>query len=273
MGDINWSDVWSTIVAWLTTTGIKIVISLVVWIILFKLTNFIFKRLKKRLDKNGKVDKTLSRSLVYVGKIVIKILIVVGIIGYLGIDVSGISALLASLGVGVGLAVNGTLSNFAGGMLLLITRPFKVDDYIEADGFSGTVEEILIVNTKLRTPDNKVVYIPNGTLSTSTIVNYNEKKTRRLQLVFSIAYSEDFEKAKKVILDICNAHELVNKDPAPFVRVSNHNQSSIDLTTRVWVNSDDYWTVNFDLLEAVKKAFDENGIEIPFQQLDIHVKR
>ena len=273
MENITWNDLWSSIVAWLMTTGIKIIIALIVWIVLFKLTNFIFKRLKKRLDKKEKIDKTLSRSLVYVGRIVVKILIVAGIIGYLGIDVSGISAVLASLGVGIGLAVNGTLSNFAGGMLLLITRPFKVDDFIEAAGYSGTVEEILIVNTKIRTPDNKVVYIPNGTLSTTSIVNYNEKQIRRLEFIFSISYSEDFEKAKGIILAICEAHGLVLKDPAPFVRVSKHNESSIDITTRVWVNCGDYWTVNFDILEAVKKAFDDNGIVIPFKQLDIHVKR
>ena len=187
-------------------------------------------------------------------------------------DTSGLAAVLASLGVGAGLAINGTLSNFAGGILLLITRPFKVDDYIEAAGYSGTVEEIMIVNTKLRTPDNKVVFIPNGTLSTTSIVNYSAKDTRRHEFVFSISYKEDFEKAKAVIKQICTDHPLVLETPEPFVRVSKHNESSVDLTARVWVNKEDYWTVNFDVLEAVKKAFDENGIEIPYRQLDVHMK-
>ena len=272
METINWAEVWQDVLSWLTTTGIKVVIAIVLWIVLFKLTNFIFRRISKRIAKRGKMDKTLSRSLIYIGRIAVKILIVVGLVGYVGIDTSGIAALLASLGVGAGLAINGTLSNFAGGMLLLVTRPFRVDDYIEAAGYSGTVEEIMIVNTKLRTPDNKVVYVPNGTLSTTSIVNYSAKDTRRLELIFSIAYKEDFEKAKALIAKICADHPLVLSEPEPFVRVSKHNESSIDITTRVWVNKGDYWTVNFDILEAVKKAFDENGIEIPFPQLDVHMK-
>ena len=272
METINWAEVWQDVLSWLTTTGIKVVIAIVLWIVLFKLTNFIFRRISKRIAKRGKMDRTLSRSLIYIGRIAVKILIVVGLVGYVGIDTSGIAALLASLGVGAGLAINGTLSNFAGGMLLLVTRPFRVDDYIEAAGYSGTVEEIMIVNTKLRTPDNKVVYVPNGTLSTTSIVNYSAKDTRRLELIFSIAYKEDFEKAKALIAKICADHPLVLSEPEPFVRVSKHNESSIDITTRVWVNKGDYWTVNFDILEAVKKAFDENGIEIPFPQLDVHMK-
>jgi len=122
------------------------------------------------------------------------------------------------------------------------------------------------------TPDNKVVYIPNGTLSSSQIVNYSEKDTRRVEHTFSIAYSNDFEKAKNIVLDVCSNHELVLKDPAPFVRVCKHNSSSVDIVTRVWTKSADYWTVHFDLLEQVKSAFDANGIEIPFDQLDVHVK-
>lgn len=272
MDTINWSEIWQTIVSWLTTTGVKVLIAIILWIVLFKLTNLVFRRISKRSEKRGKMDKTLSHSLIYIGRIVVKMLIVAGLVGYVGIDTSGIAALLASLGVGAGLAVNGTLSNFAGGMLLLITRPFRVDDYIEAAGYSGTVEEIMIVNTKLRTPDNKVIYIPNGTLSTTSIVNYSLKDTRRLEIVFSIAYKEDFEKAKSIVKKICLEHPLVLAEPEPFVRVSKHNESSIDLTTRVWVNKGDYWAVNFDLLEAVKKAFDENDVEIPFPQVDVHMK-
>lgn len=269
---INWSAIWESVLSWLTTTGIKVLIAIILWIVLFKLTNFIFKRIQKRIAKRNKMDKTLSRSLIYIGKIVVKVLIVAGLIGYVGIDTSGLAAVLASLGVGVGLAVNGTLSNFAGGMLLLVTRPFKVDDFIEAAGYSGTVEEILIVNTKIRTPDNKVIYIPNGTLSTTSIVNYSAKDTRRLDLTFSISYQADFEQAKEIIQQICTDHPLVLTDPNPTVRVSKHNESSIDITMKAWVNKGDYWTVNFDILEAVKKAFDQNGIEIPYKQIDVHMR-
>jgi small conductance mechanosensitive channel len=146
-----------------------------------------------------------------------------------------------------------------------------VDDFIEAQGYSGTVEDIRITRTRIRTGDNKVVYLPNGALSGGSIVNYSEKDIRRVDNSFSIAYSNDFEKAKAIITRICNEHDLILKDPAITVRVSAHSASSIDIVTRVWVKSSNYWTVHFDLLESVKTAFDKEGIEIPFNQLDVHV--
>ncbi len=268
---MDWNALLNSVVSWLTTSGVRIVIALLVLFVSFKVINFIAKRITKRCEKKN-VDKTISRTLVYVFKLGMKICIAICLVGYVGIDTSGLAALVTSLGVCVGLAVNGALSNLAGGIMILLTRPFKIDDYIEACGEGGTVEEIRITQTKIRTPDNKVVYIPNGTLSATQIVNYSEKDTRRVDNTFSIAYACDFEKAKKIILDICTSHELVLSDPAPFVRVSAHSASSIDIVTRVWVKSSDYWTVHFDLLESVKEAFDKNGIEIPFNQLDVHVK-
>ncbi len=273
---MDWQQVWQTVQNWLTTTGIKVVISIVIMIVSFSIINWLSKKIAKRADKkveeNKKIDKTIYRTLSYVAKVGLKVLVVIALIGYLGIDTSAITALLASLGVGIGLAINGTLSNFAGGILILITRPFKDDDYIEACGYSGTVEDIRICHTKLRTTDNKVVYLPNGKLSTSEIVNYTEKDIRRVDLTFSISYSDDFEKAKKVIEDVWNQNELILKDPAPSVRVSAQSASSIDLTAKVWCKNEDYWTVNFDMLEQVKTAFDQNGIQIPFNQLDVHIK-
>lgn len=261
----------NSVLNWLMTSGVRIVVALIVLFISFKLVNFISRKISKRLEKRN-VDKTIGRTLIYIFKLALKICIAICLVGYVGIDTSGMAALVTSLGVCAGLAVNGALSNLAGGIMIILTRPFKIDDYIEACGESGTVEEIRITQTKLRTSDNKTIYIPNGTLSSSQITNYSERETRRISLTFSIAYSNDFEKAKNIILGICEAHELILSDPAPFVRVSAHSASSIDIVTRVWVKSDDYWTVNFDLLEAVKKAFDEGGIEIPFSQLDVHVK-
>lgn len=273
---MDWQQVWQTVQNWLTTTGIKVIIAIVIMIVSFSFINWFSKKIAKRADKkvesNKKIDKTIYRTLSYVAKVGLKILVVIALIGYLGIDTSGVTALIASLGVGVGLAINGTLSNFAGGILILITRPFKDDDYIDACGYSGTVEDIRICHTKLRTTDNKVIYLPNGKLSTSEIVNYSEKDLRRVDLTFSISYSDDFEKAKAVIMDVCDKHELILKDPAPSVRVSAQSASSIDLTSKVWCKNDDYWTVNFDMLEQVKKAFDENEIQIPFNQLDVHIK-
>ncbi|MBR7142940.1 MAG: mechanosensitive ion channel [Clostridia bacterium] len=261
-----------TLIAWATNTGLKILISLVLLLISFRVITVVIRKLRKRAEKNGKFDKTLASVFFYLLNLVLRALVVICLIGYLGIDTSGLTALVASLGVCAGLAVNGALSNLAGGALLLITRPFRVDDFIEAQGFSGTVEDIHIVNTKLRTVDNKVVYIPNGALSSGTIVNYSEKDLRRVDLTFSTSYNEDFEKPKALIAELCQKHELILDDPAPFIRVSAHGASSVDIVTCVWVKSADYWTVYFDLLEGVKKAFDENGIEIPYNQLDVHVK-
>jgi small conductance mechanosensitive channel len=155
--------------------------------------------------------------------------------------------------------------------MLIITRPFKIDDYIEASGQSGTVEAIHITQTILRTPDNKVVYIPNGTLSSSEIINYSAKDTRRLDLVFGISYDSNVSKAKEILTTLCEKHELVLKDPAPFIKVKEQADSSINLLMRIWVKSEDYWTVNFDMMENVLNAFNENGIDIPFNQLDVNI--
>ncbi len=271
---INWSAVLDTVVSWCLNTGIKIIISLLILFISFKVINYVSRRIEKRAQKNEKFDKTLVKTLTYVGKIAAKIVVAICIIGYLGIDTSGLTALVTSLGVCAGLAVNGALSNLAGGVLIIFTRPFRVDDYIEVEGsgISGTVEEIRIVTTKLCTPDNKVIYVPNGALSNSNIINYSEKNTRRVDFVFSISYESDFELAKELVLALLSSHELVLSDPAPFARVSEHGASSISITARAWVKSEDYWTVKWDITEACKKMFDENNIEIPYNKLDVNIK-
>lgn len=265
------SSLLDTVLGWAANTGIKVIIAVILLVVSFKIINKIARKIEKRGD-DGKLDKTLAKTFAYVFKLGLKIVVGICLVGYVGIDTSGLAALVASLGVCAGLALNGALSNLAGGVLIILTRPFKVDDYIEAQGYSGTVEDIHITCTRLRTPDNKVVYLPNGSLSAGSIVNYSEKDTRRVDFTFSIGYSDDFEKAKSIVMDIISSHELALKEPEPMVRVSEHGASSINLTARVWVKSADYWTVNFDVLEAVKSAFDKEGIEIPFNQLDVHVK-
>ena len=251
-------------------------LSLVLLIVVFRLIDWLAKKVEHasgRKLEEGKLDKTICRTLSYITKIGLKVLVCVGIVGYLGLDTSGLTALIASFGVSVGLAVNGTLSNLAGGVLLLITRPFRDDDYIATCGYEGTVEDIFICNTKIRTYDNRVIYIPNGKLSTSEVVNFTEKGTRRVDLTFSIAYSADFEQAKRVIRSVGDADPLVLQDPPPLIRISAHSSSSIDIAAKFWCRTEDYWTVWFNMLEGVKKALDENGIEIPFNQLDVHMKK
>lgn len=267
--------VLDTLLSWCLDTGIKILVSLVILVVGFRLINVISRRIEGKFKSNARHDKTIVKVLGYIGKVGAKILVVIGIVGYLGIDTSGLTALVTSLGVCAGLAVNGALSNLAGGVIIIFTRPFKIDDYIKVEGndVEGTVEDIQIVCTKLRTPDNKVIYVPNGTLSNSNIINYSEKPTRRVDFKFSIAYENDFEKAREILLGFCSSHALVLSDPAPMVRVLKYGESGVIITARVWVNSEDYWTVNFDILEGAKKLFDKNGITIPYNQLDVRLRR
>ena len=261
----------NTLINWATTTGVKLIIALVLLFISFKIIKVVCRKVEKSGAKKN-ADKTVMRTLAYALGLVLRVVVVVCLVGYLGIDTSGITALIASFGVCIGLAVNGALSNLAGGVLILLTRPFRVDDFIEAQGISGTVADIHITSTKIITGDNKVVYVPNGSLANGNIINYSEKDTRRVDLDFSIAYSADSDKAKAIITDILEKHELVLKDPAPFVRMSAHGASAIVIKTRAWVKNSDYWAVYFDVTEAVKAEFDKNGIEIPFEQLDVHIK-
>ena len=261
----------NTLINWATTTGVRLIIALVILLISFKIIKVVCRKIEKSgVKKNA--DKTVMRTLAYALGLVLRVVVLVCLVGYLGIDTSGITALIASLGVCVGLAVNGALSNLAGGVLILLTRPFRVDDFIEAQGISGTVADIHITSTKIVTVDNKVVYVPNGSLANGNIINYSEKDTRRVDLDFSVSYSADSDKAKAIITEILEKHELVLKDPAPFVRVSAHGTSATVIKSRAWVKNADYWAVYFDVTEAVKAEFDKNGIEIPFQQLDVHIK-
>ena len=266
------SGILDQIINWATTTGIKIVIALLILIISFRIVTIISRRIERKLEKNGKFDKTLIRSMSYIGRIVVKIVIATCLVGYLGIDTSGIAALIASLGVGVGLAVNGALSNFAGGILILVTRPFRVGDYISAQGTEGIVEDIKIVSTKIVTLDNKVVHLPNGALSSGNIVNYSEKDIRRVDLTFSVA-GNDPEQVKSLIKGVCDADEKVLKDPAVFVRVTDYGAGNgVKVTMRAWTKTEQYWDTYFDLLNGVRNAFEQNGIVIPFNQLDVHIK-
>lgn len=271
---MDWQQIWTDIQGWLANTGIKIVIAVILFILGFIFINWLSKKIEKhgkKVEKSKHIDTTVYRTLSYLTKIALKILLILSLVAYLGIDTSAITALIASLGVGVGLAINGTLSNLAGGILLLFTRPFKDGDYISANGFEGIVEDIFICNTKIRTYDNKVIYLPNGKLSTSEIVNFTENSTRRVDLNYSISYSDDFEKAENVVKQVADSNQKVLKDPAPKARITRHDPNGITLFCAVWCKTEDYWDVLFDMNEQVKKAFDENGITIPFGQLDVHI--
>ncbi|MDD6095811.1 MAG: mechanosensitive ion channel family protein [Clostridia bacterium] len=263
---------WNGIADIIVKNGLKILISLVALFICFKVINAISKRLQKQFSKTDKLDKSTVRTLIYIGKILLKIVLVICFVGFVGIDTSGITALITSLGVCFGLAINGAVANFAGGILLLLTKPFKVDDYIEACGYEGVVEDIHLTNTKICTYDNKVVYIPNGTLSAEKIVNHFQKEIRRVDIPFDVDYSTDVEKAKAAALRAIKNTPLVLSEPEPMARVLQYKESGICIITRTWVNSKDYWTVFLDITENVKREFVREGITVPFNQLDVHIK-
>ena len=256
---------------WVTTQGVKIVFALIIGVIGFAVVNMVVGWIKK-INIKRNFDKTLGITLRKVIGYSLKILILVALLSYLGIDTSGMTALIASLGITIGLALQGALSNVAGGILIIIARPFVLDDFIEAQGVSGTVEDIRLLYTTIRTFDNRIISLPNGTLANGTIINYSAKTTRRVDLKFSISYEDDFKRAEEIILDIAATHELVLKDPPPKCRITSHSESAIVLFSAFWCKTEDYWTVYFDMNERVKAAFDEKGVTIPFNQLDIHIK-
>ena len=257
---------------WVTHTGIKIVIAILVLLISFAIINGVTKKIYKRLQKKN-ADLTLSRVGTSTARIILKVLVLVCLIGYVGIETASISAVIASVGVGISLAVQGTLSNFAGGVIIIVMRPFKIGDYITSNGQEGTVEDIKLFYTHIVTPDNKAVVIPNGALANNVIVNASAKDTRRVDVIASVAYGTDVALVKEIVKKVCAENELVFKDPAPFVEMSEMNDSSLDFTVRVWCNRPDYWTVNFALKDAILKAFNENNIEVPFNQLDVNLKQ
>jgi len=268
--NIDWMKVWQKVVEWCVTTGVKLIIAIIILIVSFKIINAVTKKITKRLEKK-KADPTLSRVLVNVTRISLKILIVLCLVGFLGVQTSSIAAVVTSAGVGIGLALQGTLSNFAGGVILVVMRPFKLDDFIIAQGEKGTVEDIKLFYTTLRTPDNRVVFIPNGSLANGVIVNNSIKEMRRLDIVMSVSYDTNLDLAKNLLKKCMNNNDKVLKDQPIFAEISEYANSSINITTRCWVKNADYWSVNWDLLKEYKNSFDENHIVIPFNQLDVTI--
>lgn len=259
-------------VEWIAINGIKLIVGLILISIGLKLIKKVVKHFIKFLEKRD-VDITLRRFLKSLISGALKVVLFIIILGYWDVQLTGIAALVASGGVAIGLALQGSLSNFAGGFIILLLRPFKVGDYIETGNYGGTVEEIGLFYTNLVTIDNKLILIPNGTLSNGSLINYSAKEKRRVDLKFSVGYENDLMHVKKVLNSIINKHPLILKEPEPFVGVSAHGASSIDFIVRVWCKSEDYWTINFELLEEVKLRFDEEKISIPYPQMDLHVRR
>ena len=252
--------------------GIKIVIAVIVLFLGRWLIKLIKKGLTKAMNRRRRTDETLNSFLMSLVSVLLTFFLILAIIGILGINTSSLVALLASAGLAIGMALSGTLQNFAGGVMIMLFRPFKVGDYISAQGHEGYVSEIQIFSTFLKTMDNKVVILPNGALATGTMTVFSKLETRRVDWTFSIAYGDDFDKAQALLKRLCDDDKRILKTPEPFVRLAKLNSSSVDITVRAWVNLADYWDVFFGMNEQVYKIFAAEGLHIPFPQMDVHMK-
>lgn len=250
--------------------GPRLILAIVVLIVGLWIVNRVVALMGKGMEKSN-TEPTLARFLCNLVSVGLKALVLISVAGMIGIQTTSFIAILGAAGLAVGLALQGSLANFAGGVLVLLFKPYKVGDYVEAQGIGGTVKEIQIFNTIISTPDNKRIIVPNGAISNGIITNYSAEPTRRVDFVFGIGYGDDIARAKEVIKGLVEKDERIFDDPAFQIVVSNLGDSSVDITVRVWANASDYWGIKFDLTEQVKVAFDEAGISIPFPQRDLHV--
>ncbi len=269
---MNIENVLKTIADFCVDAGIKLILALLVLGTGLKLAKFITKKITKSQGMQ-KADPSVRSFLNNLIIIVLDVMVVVSAALIIGIPATSFIALLGTAGVAIGLALQGAFSNFAGGIMILIFRPFRVGDYIESSGLSGTVKDISIFYTVLQTVDNKHITIPNGTLMNSSVTNYSAEKTRRLDIDFSVAYNSDIEKVKSIILEKVNQHETALNAPSPFCRLTSHGNNSLVFTLRVWCEAQYYWDLKFDLIEEIKNEFDKNNIVIPYQQIDIHLDK
>lgn len=254
----------------------QLLLNIAIAIIIVAVGRVVVKWLVKLIRKvmvRADIDPILVNFSSTIAKAVLMIFVLIAAIDQLGVDTTSFIAILGAAGLAVGLALKDSLQNFAAGIMMIIFRPFKIDDFIEAGGIMGSVEKISVFSTILKTKDNREITIPNGQIYAGAITNYSAKDTRRIDLVFSIGYDDDMLKAKQIMEEILQSHELVLADPMPTVSVAELATNSVNFFVRPWVNSDDYWNVRADLIEKIKLAFDDNGITIPYPQMDIHTDK
>ena len=267
---MDWQSILSQISAFLTSFGIKLLGAIIIFLVGIKLTSLVSKWMS-RSTKLDKLDGSLRSFLSSFIKIVMYAVLIITVAMILGVPATSFITILASCGVAIGLALQGSLSNFAGGLMILFFKPFKIGDFIEASGETGTVVGISVVYTELLTLDNKRITVPNGTLTNSIIKNYSSEELRRVDLAFSVACNSDDKKVKGIIQEIVDAHPKALKEPEAFIRMSERSDNALVYTVRIWCKNADYWTVYFDVLEGVKESFDKNDITVPFPQVDVHI--
>lgn len=272
IGKIDYHELLNNMLQETVWVLIKIAIAFAIYFVGRLLMRWILRIMDRAFTRHD-VELSLRSFLRSIVKVLMLIMIFLAIVQTLGVNTSSFLAIFASAGLAIGMALSGTLQNFAGGVILLLLRPYKVGDYIEAMGQSGTVESIGLFSTCLKTPDLQTIYVPNGSISTSIIDNYSQSETRRVDWLLSISYGDDVDVARREILAILESDERVLKQPEAVVYVKTLNSSSVDLSIRAWVNNDDYWSLLFDINERLYKELPSKGINFPFPQLDVNVKQ
>lgn len=256
---------------WCVNAGGNLIGALLIFII----GRFVIKIIKKLvfsfMEKRN-TDPSITGFVRSLLNITLNILLAVAIVNRLGIETTSFAALIASAGLAIGMALSGNLQNFAGGLIILILKPYKVGDFIESQTISGTVKEIQIFHTILTTPDNKLVYIPNGSLSSGTITNYNQNSTRRVEWIFNVEYGADISKVEAIVKEVVSADKRILDNPEPFFAVNALDSSSVNVIIRAWVNNADFWPVRFDMNRSIYEAFNKAGISFPFPQITVHTK-
>jgi small conductance mechanosensitive channel len=253
--------------------GLKILIGVIIFYVGKKLARVVTDIIIKGLNKTPNFDKTLGKFLSSVIYGILLVVVALAALAQIGVQTTSFIAILGAVGLAIGLAFKDTLSNISSGIMIILFQPIKIDEFVEAGGVAGIVEEINIFHTFMKTPDNKMIILGNASIINGNIINYSRKATRRVDMVFGISYSDNIKLAKEAILEVVNNDERILKEPdLPFVAVKELADSSINLVVRVWVKSEDYWNVNFDTIENVKLKFDEVGITIPFPQVEMNTK-
>jgi small conductance mechanosensitive channel len=265
---------WDQILLTMQTTGLELALNVVKAILIFYvgklLVRLILKTVKKIMDKQ-EIEDTLETFVLSLSRMVLMLFVIIATVGALGIQTTSFVAVLGAAGLAVGLALQGSLANFASGVLIVLFRPYKVGDFIEAAGIAGTVEKVEILTTVFKTGDNKRVIVPNGQVMGSVITNYSANEMRRVDMVVGVSYSDDLDKVRATLEDLIAAEDRIVADPAHKIAVSELADSSVNFVVRPWVKTEDYWGVMFDLTEAIKKRFDKEGISFPFPQQDVHL--
>lgn len=270
LSQMSTEELTSMVIKWVLNLSARVLIALAIFFIGRWIIRYLRKLLRRMMERRA-VEASLKSFLLNLVSITLTLFLIIVIIGILGIDTTSFVAIFASAGLAIGMALSGTLQNFAGGVMILIFKPFRVGDFIEAQGQTGTVKEIQLFNTVINTTDNKTIMIPNGGISTGIINNYSKESLRRVEWTFGIGYGDDYDLAKATIASMLDQDERVLKDPAYFIAVSSLGDSSVNIVVRAWTSTGDFWSVFFDMNEKVYKQFPIVGLNIPYPQMDVHI--